>query len=481
MMFPFRLIGSTAEFLFKKRILRSYEGAEWASPREVNSFLNARNTGLLMDGDTRRLSETESFQNVCVVARVGAGKTTRYIIPNVLDKAKTRASLVVNDPKGEVYEATAAAMAASGYRVLVIDPENPDRSSCFNPLLEAKSDIELEQIAEILIKAGNPDISDPFWNQGASRMIAVLLKCLKNAAHEDPAFFTIGNLAYIMQNFGEIGERLDNFIIRYSVDPLRPNDRSLWNEWQGALTGNAEGVQSFALNAITALRLGTNPNVVRVTSISDFELSSLRREKTVVYFITPPQLMEYYSPLVSVFFRSVFNACMRALPGRDALPVYILYDEFGHSTIPGFSSVANTLRGYRASLSIVLQSIAQLETRYGKTDAAAIQGGFNTLLTYSGSDPLTAAFFSQVIGTVRERAREDYDKIVDSVKEHPLMLSNQVRTIADDEALLISRNRNPVKLKTVPYFRSRFSRAKKTSTLPVLKRNHAPRVEYVRL
>lgn len=104
--------------------------------------------------------------------------------------------------------------------------------------------------------------------------------------------------------------------------------------------------------------------------------------------------MEYYSPLMSVFFRSVFNACMRSLPASDALPVYILYDEFGHSTILGFSSVANTLQGYRASLSIVLQSIAQLETRYGKADAAAIQAGFNTLLTYSGSDPQAAAFFS---------------------------------------------------------------------------------------
>jgi len=324
-MFPFRLIGSTAEFLFKKRILRSYEGAEWASPREVNAFLNARNNGLLMDGDARRLSDTESFQNVCVIARVGAGKTTRYIIPNVLDKARIRASLVVNDPKGEVYEATAATMAANGYRVLVIDPENPDRSSCFNPLLEAKTDIELEQIAEILIKAGNPGIKDPFWNQGATRMVAALLKCLKNASHENPAFFTIGNLAYLMQNFGQVGERLDNFTVRHSVDPQRPDDWSLWSEWQGVLTGNPQGIQSFALNAVTALRLCTNLNVLRVTSASDFELSQLRREKTIIYFITPPQLMEYYAPLVSVFF-AVFLmlVCERCQDARHFPSIFFM-------------------------------------------------------------------------------------------------------------------------------------------------------------
>lgn len=57
-----------------------------------------------------RLSERESFQNVCLIARVGAGKTSRFIIPNILDKAGSRCSLVVNDPKGEAFDATSGAM-----------------------------------------------------------------------------------------------------------------------------------------------------------------------------------------------------------------------------------------------------------------------------------------------------------------------------------------------------------------------------------
>jgi type IV secretory pathway TraG/TraD family ATPase VirD4 len=79
-----------------------------------------------------------------------------------------------------------------------------------------------------------------------------------------------------------------------------------------------------------------------------------------------------------------------------------MYDEFGHSTLPNFGSTANTIRGFRVSLSIVLQSIAQLEARYGRADAQAILGGFNSYLTYSGSDPETASFFERIIGKVRE-------------------------------------------------------------------------------
>ena len=167
-------------FLFRKELLSRSEGASLAKPNDYRDRLNSRNTGLLLDGESLKLAERESFQNVCVVARVGAGKTSRYIIPNVLERAKSPCSVVVNDPKGEVYEATSGYMRANGFRVIVIDPENLDRSNTFNPLTEAKNDIELDQIAEILIKAGSAVGSgnkDDIWGRGAVRFVSVFLKC----------------------------------------------------------------------------------------------------------------------------------------------------------------------------------------------------------------------------------------------------------------------------------------------------------------
>jgi type IV secretory pathway TraG/TraD family ATPase VirD4 len=97
---------------------------------------------------------------------------------------------------------------------------------------------------------------------------------------------------------------------------------------------------------------------------------------------------------------------MRELPPKDTrskayLPCYVLYDEFGHSTIPNFVSTANTIRGYRVSLSIVLQSIAQLSARYGRDYAQSIQGGFNTAIAYAGSYTETAMCFEKLAGKTR--------------------------------------------------------------------------------
>ena len=114
----------TVENLVFGHALRRRDGARLLTKSETGQLLSSRNTGLVLDGHKGRLSERESFQNVCVVARVGAGKTSRYIIPNVLDKARRNCSLVVNDPKGEVFEATSGYMQANGYRVLTLNAED---------------------------------------------------------------------------------------------------------------------------------------------------------------------------------------------------------------------------------------------------------------------------------------------------------------------------------------------------------------------
>lgn len=480
--FPFKILFAVLAFLFKKQLLNHTEGAKFAKPSDYRGRMNSRNTGLLLDGESLKLAERESFQNACIIARVGAGKTSRYIIPNVLERAKTACSVVVNDPKGEVYEATSGYMKAQGFRIVVINPENIQQSSTFNPLAEARDEIELDQIAEILIKAGNPSNGkDDFWSSGAVRFVSVFLSCLRNAGRENPALNTLHNLYLLFQNFGEDGARLDTFISRYSIDPENPSDRRLWNEWNGCTTGNKEGVQSFVLNALTSLKAMKLDNIAKITASSSFRLETLRQQKTVVYFITPPQHQEYYSFLTSLFFRSVFNASMRRLPERHTLPLYVLYDEFGHSTIPNFVSTANTIRGYKVSLSIVLQSIAQLSAKYGKDTAQAIQGGFHTALAYAGSDPETAFFFERIIGKTRYYQTPDYLNPIEQYREQSLFLSNEIRTMKSEEVLIVSGNQDPVLIPSKAYFQVGWMKRATSRPPAPVETGAGGRLEYVDL
>lgn len=431
--------------------LRKEGGARFSTKQEIASYLSPRNKGLLLDGYESRLSEQNSFQNTCVIAGVGAGKTSRYVIPNVLDRASRKCSVVINDPKGEIFDYTAGYLQAKSFRVISIEPEDLANSDYFNPLLETRNEKEIEQIAEILIRAGAGQSKDKdIWNQGAIRLVSVLLKFLKIASVDKPEYFTLGNLYYLLQNFGDKGAGLDEFILEHGQ-----KDQRLWNEWLGAISGNKEGVNSFLLNALTALKAMSNPDLELLTSKSSFSLADIRKHKTAVFIKTPPQYTEYYGFFISIIFRSVFNMCMRNLPSYGDLPVYCLMDEFGHMTLPNFVSTANTIRGYKVSLSIILQSLSQLSDRYGEEYAKSIQGGFKTYLTYAGSDAVTRNFFEELSGKTVLHEKQDAVDMRTHRQEFNLMNAGELRTLPEHQAYVVTGNMHPMVLPTLPYFANR--------------------------
>lgn len=481
---PFKAIAWGAKVMINGRLLKTTSGAQFATRRELKSWLNTRNNGLLLDGQTARLSETDSFQNVCVIAGIGTGKTSSYVIPNVLDKLDQDISFVVNDPKGEVLAATGAALEKAGFDIKVLNPEDPHHSHRFNPLLECHSEVELEQMAELVIRAGNPHDKDPFWNNGAVRMAGVFLRALWNASvHEKRSLVSIANLALLFKSFGSNGRPLEPFMLNACIDPRRPSDPRLWQDWLGCLTGNSDGVASFALNGVTATRAASNSNIAWMTARSDFMVADLRRKKTALFIVTPAQQADYYAFLTSLITRAVLNGLMAGGPNPKARPVYVLLDEFATMTIPGFVATANTIRAYRVSMSIVLQSIAQLNARYGADTAHAIQGGFKTLLTYPGSDLETTLHFERLIGKVRERERKGFaPDATTNYREYNLISSGEVRTMKRNEALVVSLNRNPALVSTTPYFRNwRFKwKANKAFEIPL--RPFAPsEIDMIRL
>ncbi len=63
---------------------KSADGAKFMPDRELKKVLNPENKGLLIDGKENRLSLPSSFTHNMIVAPTGAGKTTRYVIPNLL-------------------------------------------------------------------------------------------------------------------------------------------------------------------------------------------------------------------------------------------------------------------------------------------------------------------------------------------------------------------------------------------------------------
>ena len=127
----------------------------------------------------------------------------------------------------------------------------------------------------------------------------------------------------------------------------------------------------------------------------------------------------------------------------------------------------------------MLQSIAQLNARYGRDYAQSIQGGFHTVITYAGSDPETTLFFERVIGRQRVYQVSDYLNHMEHYREQNLMNTNEIRTMKSEEVLIVSGNQDPILIPSKGYFQVWWMK-RATKRLPALVEGHsASPLEYV--
>lgn len=125
--------------------------------------------------------------NNLIIGITRSGKGEMFVFPtiDVYSRAKKKASLVINDPKVELYKSSKPTLEARGYDVYLLNFDDPLHSMGFNPLdmivrLAVEGDYEN---AELLAQAFsfsifNPDEptnTDRFWNDASSSLLSALI------------------------------------------------------------------------------------------------------------------------------------------------------------------------------------------------------------------------------------------------------------------------------------------------------------------
>ncbi len=415
-------------------------------------LINRFNKGFVVNGKAK-MSLKRSYQHCCVIAPTGAGKTTRIILPNILNLENT--SAIITDPSGELYELSKGYLRSKGYSVKLLRINDAESSLKYNPLFRCHSYTDIQKLTTILVDtAYQENRGEAFWDESAKSIIAILLRAIKQLPLEQQ---TLGQLYRLLNKFGHKTEEVNELM----ADKL---DDASFEEFKAFLSQDDKVMNSVLSTAKVALSKFSDPNLDLLTSEETLLFESVRDRKTAVFIVVPEHEVQYYSFILTVLYTQIFNFAME-LPqrGRPYLPILFLLDEFGNSgKLPGFSTMITTLRKRKSAVMVVLQDYQQIVDTYGQANASTIyNGGFASKIFMPGMSQQLCEDVSRMLGkrtlSVREmgyQERNGRNPYRESQLGRELLTPDEIRTMKDNRAIFLHGNQLPIFLKTTPWYKN---------------------------
>lgn len=446
--FGFRLLKDKAARTLEYRLLKKRESslkgtARWGSASEARRMLSDEGLIVGYQGYPRkpvRLSLKASFEHLAVIGPTGSGKTSTFFIPNILD-LKAECSLVVTDPKGEIEEKTREALESKGYDIYVFNVEDPGRRNVvYNPLALARSDTEVSDIAEIILRNGysaGEGAADTQWIYFSLPLFESVLLLERELKKKKGGVPTIKDACGYITNYTDEDR----------VSLFRGMPESILDKYLAFAQSlqSPETASSIKTVAISSTRIFTRPDVSAATGEGEiFKPEYLRSKKSALFIQVKEHKAHLYKPLMATLYWQL----MEHLTSIGGLPVVFLLDEFPNlGKIPGFAQMAATLRSRKISLCIGMQGVEQLSREYSPEEQNDILNNMKTKIFYPGLTGQSGKYFEEVAGysTVKNRGQEE---------RRELLTADELRRLPEGKVVVVMHNLNPMILDAVPYFKA---------------------------
>lgn len=363
--------------------------------------LDATGIPLTHIGETKFATAKDEL-HAFIIGDSGCGKTRRLILPAIRLYAKTHRSMVISDPKGELYKNTADSLKKNGYKVMVLNFRNPSRGSRWNPLglieqLYRNGDQEdkdrailmLKDIVDIMKKEGESE-KDRFWETSAAKVlmgIAVLIMeygkagelTFENISITSREIFDSiarekgkrgGGLFTIREESDESGSFLAFLKTLPKNSPILENLHSIATV-EESTRNSIIGVFDNMLSVYT-----NQESLQNLFSASDIDIDDLGKTPTALFFVLPDDSGALY-PIATVFVKQIYttlvNLADNNLHGTLDNRVVFLLDEFANfAQIPSVESMLTAARSRGITFVLVCQSMEQLVDKYGQAGAETL-------------------------------------------------------------------------------------------------------------
>lgn len=338
-----------------------------------------------------------------IIGATRSGKSRRVIMPSIWVIGHKKESLIITDPKGEIFDHTSSWLKKQGYEVILLDLLDPKNGNRYNPLNKVLLNLEQGYIEEATREAweiGNilawayGTGQDPIWPQAEESLIAALglataLNAPKEARHMTTAYRILTQLG------ADGGQALDGWFASMDGDDIA---RMAYGT---AALSESRTRSSIYTGTSAHLRLFADPSIAFMCSDSDFDPDDAGK-KPMAIFIKMPDEAGARRQIASLFVNQAYAGLAQVARdngGRLPVPVWFLLDEFGNiGKIPNLAEKLTVAAGRGIRFSLAIQAKAQLEHVYGKQTAEIVLGNCDTWIYLRTADIDTAREISNKVG-----------------------------------------------------------------------------------
>lgn len=341
-----------------------------------------------------------------VLGSTGSGKSRRLVLPSIANLILERESIVVTDPKGEVYLYTMKFLEKQGYTVKVIDFNDPSKSDSYNPLqptIDAINDNKINEAISlarelVTILAPSNDKGEKIWTNGERSVITSAILAIVHDNKDKTQYQNMANVyKFIVEMCGTIGEEIPLTEYIENLPSEHPANIAIKTAQLAPFRTRA----SFNVSALTTLELFAMPSLHSILSTSDFELEDVGKKPVALFFIVPDSDKKYY-PIVSIMINQLYMSLVKLgnkYGGRILNRVNYILDEFGNfPKIENLDSTITVSRSRGVRLNFFLQDFAQLEEKYGKNVSRTLRGNCQRLIYLKSDDYGTRKEISELLG-----------------------------------------------------------------------------------
>ena len=178
--------------------------SRWAKPDEIKKSegvekvlikdQDIKAAGIPLINNGKEIWVDNGDYHTLVIGATGSGKTKCLVDPQVQTLARKGESMILTDPKGELYRDHSEMLRAKGYKIVVLNFRDPQMGNAWNPLTlpyqlykAGNTDKATELLEDVALNIiyDPENKNDPFWEKSASDFFCALALGLFEDAKEE--------------------------------------------------------------------------------------------------------------------------------------------------------------------------------------------------------------------------------------------------------------------------------------------------------